>query len=238
MTTNPENCTIGTKFLLNGEVIYVIKSGEEQIPHESVSTNGKKVRAVVLGEPEHLNAISQRIQELNVKIKNLENRQGIHKHRKLEKLHKELYQRQAELLFLEKICGCKDGTQDKDSDEESTTYDHISDTDDLSIVANSGTTTFNYDITNEELVLTKDSFGQIKKLKHIELSRRTKIWFDPSIRQYFINDVLHRGKEHLKVEWFELFFDLIYVSDALINRFQDLQKQGISSQPGITEKHF
>ena len=64
MTSKPESCTINTRFILNGEVIYVIKSADEQIPNDCFTTCGKRIRTVILGEPEHMNALSQIEEEL------------------------------------------------------------------------------------------------------------------------------------------------------------------------------
>jgi hypothetical protein len=76
--------------------------------------------------------------------------------------------------------------------------------------------------TSETVIhCTAETFGTLRKLKIISLPVRSS---KPILRQYFINDVLYRQNEELKVEWVELFYDLIYVG-----AFQKAGKQIMKS---------
>jgi Bacterial low temperature requirement A protein (LtrA) len=61
------------------------------------------------------------------------------------------------------------------------------------------------------LHVTSETFGAIQKLKVIHIKRKPVLFRRPKVRQYFLDDVLHRAGEERKVGWDELFVDLIYV---------------------------
>lgn len=65
----------------------------------------------------------------------------------------------------------------------------------------------------ENFHVSAETFGKLKNLKLIKVKdKREKLLRVPKVRQYIINGVLHREVDEMKVTWYELFVDLVYIA--------------------------
>ncbi|KAJ2993226.1 hypothetical protein HDV02_002569 [Globomyces sp. JEL0801] len=211
LCTVANGCNIRTKFKLHHIIIRVVKDIQAFVQ----AKEGERV--VLVGSEEHILAISGaideitgRILELEEKLKNASPEKHDHIQLKLNKLLKLKSERLYELAFIKENCKPDDDQATGELDEQETADDGDGiPLDDSTYDGETRTS----ETEEEEVVVhfTVEEFGQTN-LKLIELPHQdNKLFTTPVLRQYFINRILHREKDHHKVSWLELFIDLIYV---------------------------
>ncbi|KAL2917381.1 hypothetical protein HK105_203045 [Polyrhizophydium stewartii] len=223
-----DRCTMRNRFRLHGTMVNVISEGRAW-----QSSNGR-VRVVLLGTPEHLQTVTDRIIELQSEIATASLIEpstpaaAEHKSRLLERLRRENEQRTNELIFLrtnikranEADAGAFDNgaAPSETNDEDSET---VSQTDrgkaDLSPSNTADSTEFSsssakLEEEGEAIHVTAETFGKMLKIRKFEIKHKERLFRRPKVRQFFFEGVLYRSGEELKTTWAELFMDLIYVS--------------------------
>ncbi|KAJ3252147.1 hypothetical protein HK103_001800, partial [Boothiomyces macroporosus] len=198
------SCILRTKFKLNGEVIHIVQTEDEQLDDNYL----------VLGSPEHFQAIEASIANIQSKIKTLQGRiatgqvDEIQLENCISKLQTCEAKQLEELDFLRENCApvvenpSSAGSEITFGDDTLDRTEIDFDSEEILSIT---------DTSEETMHVTSTTFGAIKKLEIIEIKKREGLYVPPVIRQYFKNGVLHRENEHMHVAWVELFVDLIYV---------------------------
>ena len=194
---NGQECQLRTRFKAGNEIIYVVKSEAEEIPQEAITTSGERIRMVILGSPQHLEAIQVSINDLKWKISKFELQNNPQKREKAEEA---LQGREKELMFLKENCSRR-SAESQATDATSTAFEG----------SEQGSTDGSFEESAPVIHVTAETFGQIAKLKVIEHKKSYQLFPAPAIRQYIIDGVIHRSNHHMHVQWLELFIDLIYV---------------------------
>ncbi|KAI8906298.1 bacterial low temperature requirement A protein-domain-containing protein [Gorgonomyces haynaldii] len=183
-------CSMSCRFVVGNSIVVVVHSDQNLADgREKLTSSGKPIQYVVLGSQDHIAAVQSRLYELDAI---LATRQGDEK----DKLSLEYEKRTTELQFLQD--NYQQSTEEvlDDAFESVTTLEH------------SETTTEEEDVIH----VSAETFGHLKKLKIIHVvEKRDRLLRAPKLRQYFIDQVLHREEHEHKTTWYELFVDLIYV---------------------------
>ncbi|KAJ3323792.1 hypothetical protein HDV06_001162 [Boothiomyces sp. JEL0866] len=220
------SCVLRTKFKLNGEVIHVVQTEDEQLDDNYL----------LLGSREHIQAIEASISNVQSKIKTLQGRiaTGQVDQLQLENCIAKLQVCEAkqleELDFLRE--NCAPVVENPSSSGSETSYDD--DTLNRTAIDFESEEILSITDTSEETIhVTSTTFGAIKKLEIIEIKKREGLYVPPVIRQYFKNGVLHRENEHMHVAWVELFIDLIYVDLELVRLSFNLDIEHFTERHGL-----
>ncbi|KAI8928016.1 bacterial low temperature requirement A protein-domain-containing protein [Entophlyctis helioformis] len=216
-----DRCALHTRFRLHGGIVNVVKTAN--ISPKYLQQVRKGFSIVVLGSKEHLQAVTERIVELQSQIAEQtyvgpagcsldekERRTAI-----ISKLQEENDQRTKELVFLR--ANIRTDAEDEQADAAAGSSPSESDTDqDYSENNGSGTiyqqsNESELEVEAEVLHFTSETFGSLQKIRVFEIESKDKLWRRPKVRQYFSAGILYRSREELKTTWDELFVDLFYV---------------------------
>lgn len=174
---------------------------------------GTKVKVIVLGSKDHFNALQEAINEYQLKSHTLKlkilNQQAPLDEKELADLNQEIKtletlksQREDELAFMKANCPNQNEEVDNDSEDNnfSITSDEVFGRSDTLATTSSST-----------IHVTSETFGELKQLVLIKHKHSEDLWQKPVARQYFVGKTLHREEEEYRVQYIELFNDLIYV---------------------------
>ncbi|KAJ3323793.1 hypothetical protein HDV06_001163 [Boothiomyces sp. JEL0866] len=216
---SPTSCSLNahsirTRFRVNGKLYSVVASDEEMIDGEDT---------IILGSPEHLRLVRENYYMITDKVELYESKLNEVKgdpdaELVLKGILKVVYPARdkikRELDFLTENCKYKKSLARKASvtpDDVSILTDSEHDQIRLSVPLLDSHTSSMTSISEESIQVTPQTFEQMKKIEYIKITKKQGLFVPPQIRQYYIDNLLHREEDHLQVSWIEIFLDLIYV---------------------------
>jgi hypothetical protein len=124
----------------------------------------------------------------------------------------EQLQRKKEMAFLCANSSCSKPRRGSDAtDMESDSDNQDSKTDLKQFNTTPGSSSADFLSEGKAIHVTAQNLGQISKLKLIKHEKPKKLFAYPALRQYFVDGILHRQEEELRVSPVDIFVDLIFV---------------------------